>query len=403
MADEIVTTQPDLANSQPRVIAIKSPLAQTAFTLTKPEHFVPVNLFTRWPRVSVALAYVALPTLLALVGAVGTLMTGVSENWGVALRRQALYWASWGILSPLIFRLCRWLHDGKQGWLRYVLGMLAGACLATIFFPLLYELFQTGFGLIAWKYSGVKAPPSAFWPEYRQIFRHLFEAAVFLFACTVIVWYAVTNYREAQDRRLESVELGAMLQQAQLQTLRSQLNPHFLFNTLHSIAELIHENPRRAEQMVLQLGELLRKALKTQALDVPLREEIDFIRSYLDIEQTRLGDRLEIVWNIDPVVLDARVPSLILQPIVENAIQHGITASSRGGRLEIAASRSNGQLQLEVRDSGPGLSLDGDKSNGGIGLSIARARLERLYGPRASFRLTNDSGLIVSILLPWQA
>src|SRR5204862_6115231 len=132
-------------------------------------------------------------------------------------------------------------------------------------------------------------------------------AGVIVFASTVIAWYAVTNYREAKERRLESVELGAMLQQAQLQALRSQLNPHFLFNTLHSIAELIHENPRHAEHMLLQLGELLRKSLKVQSLEVPLNEELDFIRSYLVIEQMRLGDRLELVWNIDSAVLGARV------------------------------------------------------------------------------------------------
>jgi sensor histidine kinase YesM len=239
------------------------------------------------------------------------------------------------------------------------------------------------------------------WQEYRGIYLHLITVSVVVFASTVVAWYAVTNFREAKESRLESAELGAMLQQAQLQALRSQLNPHFLFNTLHSIAELIHENPRHAEQMVLQLGELLRKSLETHALEVPLGEEIDFIRSYLAIEQTRLGDRLELVWKIDPAVLGARVPSLILQPIVENAIRHGIAVSSRRGRLEITATRVQNELRLEVRDDGPGLTPESDPSRDGIGIANTRARLERLYGARASFRLTSDRGVVASISVPW--
>jgi sensor histidine kinase YesM len=223
---------------------------------------------------------------------------------------------------------------------------------------------------------------------------------VVTFASTVIAWYAVTNYREARERRLEAVELGAMLQKAQLQALRSQLNPHFLFNTLHSIAELIHENPRQAEQMVVQLGELLHKSLKTQAVEVPLSEELDFIRSYLSIEQMRLGERLELVWKIDPAAVDVLVPSLILQPIVENSIRHGIAVSSQAGRLEITAARAGDQLRLEVRDNGPGLGAPSEKTGNGIGLENTRARLDRLYGSRADFRLTNDGGLVVSITLP---
>jgi sensor histidine kinase YesM len=193
-----------------------------------------------------------------------------------------------------------------------------------------------------------------------------------------------------------------MLQQAQLQALRSQVNPHFLFNTLHSIAELIHENPRLAEQMLLKLGELLRKSLHTPALEVRLREELDFIRDYLAIEQMRLGDRLALVWNIDPAAEDASVPSLILQPIIENAIQHGIGRSRHGGRIEITAARDSDLIRLEVRDNGPGLSRDSDPSGTGIGIENTRARLDRLYGSRASFRLTNDHGLVVSMTLPCQ-
>lgn len=366
-------------------------------------HCEPVNLFTRWPRVSLALAYIALPTIFSLVGGVESLLNNPTLDWSTALGRETVYWISWVVLLPPIFRLCRWLHEGPRGWPRYTLGLTIGTALTVVLLPLLYVIFRLGAWFLAWKWGWVETVPPAFWPEYRGLFMHLITASVVIFACTVVAWLAVTNYREAKESRLESAELGAMLQRAQLEALRSQLNPHFLFNTLHSIAELIHENPRHAEQMVLQLGELLRKSLKTQALEVPLAEELEFIRSYLAIEQTRLGERLELRWKIDPAVLGARVPSLILQPIVENAVRHGIAASPRGGRLEIAAARIDDQLRLEVRDNGPGFKPDDDATRSGIGLSNTRARLERLYGDRAGFTLTHDGGVVASLALPWQA
>mgnify|MGYP003936817539 FL=1 len=351
-----------------------------------------------------ALTFVALPTLFAIVGGVEALLHSTDFGWRQVLSREVVYWTSWVLLMPPIFRLCRWLHKGPRSGPRYVVGLTVGAALTVVLLPLIYEILQLGGWAIAWKLSWVAEAPPAFWADYRGLFSHLITASVVIFSCTVIAWYAVTNYREAKESRVESAELNAMLQQAQLQALRSQLNPHFLFNTLHSIAELIHENPRHAEQMVIQLGELLRKALETQALEVTLREELEFIRSYLAIEQTRLGERLNLVWQIDPAVLNARVPSLLLQPIVENAIRHGIANSPRGGRLEISAARAGDQLRLEVRDDGPGLTTQtsAPPAGRGIGLGHTRARLERLYGARASFSLTGEHGVVASITLPWR-
>jgi len=360
-----------------------------------------VNFFNRWPRLSRALVYLALPVLFSLAGGVETVLKTGRPEWPLALWREAVYCAAWVVLIPPIFWLCRWLHAGPRRWPRYLIGLTGGTGLTIVCLPLAFEVIGIGAWSIAWKFSWVPKPPPAFWADYRTVFPYLLTAAVVIFTSTVVAWYAVTNYLEAEERKLEAVELGAMLQKAQLEALRSQLNPHFLFNTLHSIAELIHENPRHAEQMVLQLGELLHKSLKTQAVQVPLREELDFIRSYLAIEQMRLGDRLEVVWNIEPAVVDAPVPSLILQPLVENAIRHGIAVSSRGGRLQITAARAEGQLRLEVRDNGPGLGGSDEKPGNGIGIENTRVRLERLYGTRASFRLTNDRGLVVSMALPW--
>jgi sensor histidine kinase YesM len=163
---------------------------------------------------------------------------------------------------------------------------------------------------------------------------------------------------DLRERQLKSAELEIHLREARLQALRCQLNPHFLFNTLHSIAELVHEDPGLAEQLILRLGELLRKVLSSSdQQEIDLADELEFIKAYLDIEQMRLGDRLHVEWDVAPDVLRLKVPSLLLQPLVENAIQHGIAPSNRSGTVQIRAQRDNGFLHLQVRDSGPGLEL----------------------------------------------
>jgi LytS/YehU family sensor histidine kinase len=197
------------------------------------------------------------------------------------------------------------------------------------------------------------------------------------------------------------MELESLLHQAQLQALRNQLNPHFLFNVLHSIAELVHTNPKLAEQLIVRLGELLRQVLNSSTLqEVPLADELALVRGYVEIEQMRLGDRLRVQWEIDPEELQARVPSLILQPLVENAIQHGIAATGQAGVVTIRARRHGGFLQLQVHDTGPGINQAAPARAEGIGLSNTRARLERLYGDRQSLDLDAHAGWLVSMRIP---
>jgi signal transduction histidine kinase len=225
-----------------------------------------------------------------------------------------------------------------------------------------------------------------------------------LYVGTVFAWFALTYYRDVKERKLKAAELESLLHQAQLEALRSQLHPHFLFNTLHSIAELVHENPPLAEQLILRLAELLRKVLRTPVQqEVPLTAEVEFSKSYLEIEQMRLGDRLSVEWSVTKEALAARVPSLVLQPLIETAIQHGIGALVRPGRLSIQARRDDGFLHLQVRDTGPGLQPENASSGGGIGLANTRNRLERLYGDRHRFDLVNDNGLVVNVRIPFVA
>jgi two-component system, LytTR family, sensor kinase len=223
-----------------------------------------------------------------------------------------------------------------------------------------------------------------------------------IYASFVLAWHAAIYYRESRDRQLKAMELESLLHQSQLQALRSQLNPHFLFNALHSIAELVHESPKLAEKLIVRLGELLRQVLQSSTLqEVSLADELDFIRGYVDIEQMRLGERLRVQWDVPPELLAARVPSLLLQPLVENAIQHGIAPTSKPGVLSIGARREDESLRLEVRDTGPGMA-QGVERLGGIGLVNTRARLLRLYGDRQTLELIGGEGLQVVVRIPFQ-
>jgi LytS/YehU family sensor histidine kinase len=283
-----------------------------------------------------------------------------------------------------------------------VIGLMIGAMIAIVLQPSLF----LGGQVVASRLHLLGSHPPLDLPaaekSWAGTFLALFGFNLLIYGAVVVAWYAVTYYRDLQDRRVEAAELQGLLQQAQLHALRSQLNPHFLFNTLHSIAELVHENPRLAEQMLLRLSELLRKALHSSAAqEIALTEELDFVKGYLEIEQLRLGDRLSVVWDISPDSRGARIPSLLLQPLVENAIQHGIAPSSQPGRLSIHTRRDGDFLEVQIHDNGSGLPVNGSAGRNGIGLANTRDRLQRLYGPCQRFELINDRGLRVTVRLPF--
>jgi LytS/YehU family sensor histidine kinase len=197
-------------------------------------------------------------------------------------------------------------------------------------------------------------------------------------------WHYYTQYRE---REVVAAQLQKELVEARLQALRMQLNPHFLFNALHAVSALIHDNPDLADRVLARLSDLLRLSLdQSKPQEVPLHEEFAFLDHYLEIEQTRFADRLEVQKQVEPGAENALVPFLILQPLVENAIRHGIEPSPDPGLLRIQAVRKNGELHLRVSDNGMGLSNWAKTSKGeGIGLSNTRSRLKHLYG--AAFRM----------------
>jgi two-component system LytT family sensor kinase len=181
-----------------------------------------------------------------------------------------------------------------------------------------------------------------------------------------------------------------------------QLNPHFLFNTLNTISSLMYTDIAAADAMMSRLSELLRLTLEKQgAQEVTLKEEMDVLQRYLDIERIRFEERLCVTMNVDPTALEGRVPNFSLQPLVETAIRHGIASRPEGGRLDISAERSNGMLEIRLRDDGPGLTEGSQRE--GIGVANTRARLEQLYGTEHRFEMMNapGGGLLVTIAVPF--
>ncbi|MDQ3323690.1 MAG: histidine kinase [Acidobacteriota bacterium] len=220
------------------------------------------------------------------------------------------------------------------------------------------------------------------------------------YAAIVGISHAAFYYRRYHER-------SAQLARAHLQTLQMQLQPHFLFNTLNTISELVHRDPQAADRTIARLGDLLRLALETEHLpEVSLRQELEFLGKYLEIEKTRFHDRLTVDFAVEAETLDACLPSMILQPLLENALRHGIATRPGAGIIGIRAERFDGMLQLKISDNGGGIADAGAGNlREGIGLSNTRARLRQLYGTRQTLILHNSEsgGLEVILQIPFRA
>ncbi|MDX2121047.1 MAG: histidine kinase [Gemmatimonadota bacterium] len=230
-----------------------------------------------------------------------------------------------------------------------------------------------------------------------------FDSRLLAYLCIVTVSQAARYALLFRERELRSAELEAQLARAELQLLKMQLQPHFLFNALNTIAEMAHDDPNSADRLIARLGHLLRLSLEQAGHQVvPFRQELQILEAYLEIEQARFQDRLEVRMEIPPSVLDAGVPALLLQPVVENAIRHGTSVRTGRGRIEIRASQRDDRLVLEVRDGGPGFP-PAALVREGLGLRNTRERLRQLYGMEQSFVLGNrtEGGAVVTISLPF--
>ncbi len=316
-----------------------------------------------------------------------------------------LEFAVWLLLTPGIFWLARRFSLERETWVRNAVLHLGVALIVAILINAF--AFATFLALIAPEWH---TRPFSFVSSVRSL-RFLDELIIYLFVLAVgFARDFFLRYRERQAEavqlRTQAVALHAQLAEARLQTLRMQLNPHFLFNTLHAVSSLVERDPRGVRRMIARLSELLRYTLEsTGAQEVPLHQEIQFLEDYLEIQRIRFQGKLEVTIEIDAEMHDALVPNLILQPIVENAIKHGVSPLEGTGRLGVRAWRVGESLHLSVRDNGPGLPSSDGLPGGreGVGLRNTRERLENLYGTaqRLSLEPAEGGGLEVHIMLPF--
>ena len=301
------------------------------------------------------------------------------------------------LTRPIFWLSSRYRLDGRH-WMRAIAIHLA----AFVAFSLIHGAAMLITRLALWP-ELLKRPLPAFISWAQTSYLTNIELALMIYAAIVGVYCALTFYRESQARAVQAANLETSLMEARLKTLEAELHPHFLFNTLHAISTLIHADPEAADRMISRLSDLLRLTFdRTGAAEVTLKEELEFLQKYLELEQIRFRDRLSIEFDIDPETFDAEVPRLILQPLVENAIKHGIAPRSGEGLLKISAHRHGDDIWVEVRDNGVGLTTSARTSlRNGVGLSNTRARLQYLYGDghRLEF-VEGDAGLAVRLRIP---
>jgi LytS/YehU family sensor histidine kinase len=240
---------------------------------------------------------------------------------------------------------------------------------------------------------------------YREIIWML-PWALFIYSGIVSVYYALDYYRQYNERELRASKLEAELTRAQLDTLHTQLQPHFLFNTLNSISVLMRKGEiDTAQRMLNRLSELLRHVLAKGGTQViPLETELEIVKGYLEIEQVRFGDRLQVQMQIDDSSLKAQVPSFVLQTLVENAVRHGLAQKSGVGHIRVSTHRENGLLTLQVEDDGVGLATPSQSRGEGVGLRSTRTRLSALYGEQHRFELTTpaNGGTLAFLEIPYR-
>ncbi|HUJ15339.1 MAG TPA: histidine kinase [Thermoanaerobaculia bacterium] len=329
-------------------------------------------------------------TLLATVSAVNTLLD--PRGYGFRLISPAgpiamAYIESWlwAAFTPVIFFLSSRFSIERSSWLLRVPALLViGALISVaIWFVLAFartEIFELP-----------RRGAPAFAP--------LLEIRRFRFANQLLVFFAVLAAGYAREYFLRESALRTQLAEARLDALRAQINPHFLFNTLNAIAALVERDPTGVRRMIARLGDLLRRTIESRgAAKVTLREELDFLQRYIDIMEIRFQGRLRTQLHVDDDTLDLPVPSLVLQPIVENALEHGASRAAGEGRIDISAHRDSANLVLQVRDNGPGVRQEA----AGVGLTNTRARLEQIYGKRASLTLVSppEGGAVATISIP---
>ncbi|HVO64542.1 MAG TPA: histidine kinase [Terriglobales bacterium] len=351
----------------------------------------------RWARVW--LVGFVLWTLLAFLSAAGAHVyfssMGTPIGWAQLLAWNVTISFIWSLLTPIIYELSRRYTFDRASWKRSLpLHIVASVALA--FLGALTLVAVNPF--ITW----TKEPAVPFFAHVLS--RTFMDIQRYWYV--LLITQAIAYYGKYQERQLLSSQLEAQLANAQLEVLKIQLEPHFLFNTLNSIAALARHDGEAAEHMTLQLADLLRMSLDGVGVhEVPLHQELTFLQKYMDIQLVRFQDRLTVETDIDPRTLDTMVPNLILQPIVENAIRHGIGPRRTPGTVRIATWRDRDDVWMEIRDNGVGLSGGrGIRPREGVGLTNTRGRLRQLYNDDHAMVLEDapSGGCTVKIRVPYR-
>jgi two-component system, LytTR family, sensor kinase len=311
-----------------------------------------------------------------------------------------VYWYVPALLAPTIMAIALRYQLGRVSWVKQVFVHLTGVLIysvvhITVLLAARWVLFNEDRPAMFptfWNYAG--------WTYLMQL-----DWLLMTYLFLVGLAHALAYRGESESRALDKARLETRLVEAQLQSLQRQLHPHFLFNTLNTISGLMRTNINAADQMIDRLGDLLRMTLHTSGTqEVALKRELDVLRKYLEIEQTRFDSRLRVTMSIDPETLDAQLPNLLLQPLVENAVRHGIAPYLRPGWIAIHATREDASLKIEISDSGAGLPPDRLMAlNRGVGLDNTRARLAHLYPSAHEFSFSNlDDGFCVRVKIPFR-
>lgn len=341
--------------------------------------------------------WTVLATLLALQWYLNYLGSTTREPfrpmWMIAL---ASYWV-YALLTPGVFWITKRFPFSRRAWVKPALVHFGTMLLFTL-------AHSIGRVLVYPIRRGDVWLPRSFdtWVIYtrQNMYEHLW-----MYLSLAGIALAFNYYRALQARELREARLQARVADYELQILKMQLHPHFLFNTLHAIATLMGRDVAAARRMITRLSDLLRIALSHGSTNhVRLKNELEFLEAYLEIEQTRFGDRLEVVMDIPAEVLDAQIPNLLLQPLVENAVRHGISAQRGAGRIDISAARVGSRLCFEISNDGPPFSPDSPQRGSGVGLVNTRARLQQLYGSDHLFQITDrpQGGVRVRLEVPFQ-
>ena len=352
----------------------------------------------RWPWI------VAIWSTLGLIDACETVFPmhaqGMHHNWVRLFFTLMIVWLPWALATPLVIRLGRRFPPARTS------GLATWA---------LHVSVAIGIGLVfsAWYASlEVLLNPWAIAPQARGTFTLLWlgkfyssvTTSLVLYAFVLVIDYALRSRERIARQQTEAAQLGEQLSRAQLDALRRQIEPHFMFNALNSIAALVRDQRNDAAvEMIASLSDFLRHAATDSTRpQVPLAQEVEHLRQYLEVQKARFAERLQVTLTIPPELLGAQVPSLILQPLVENAIKHGISQRAQGGEIQVAAAQAGGKLNLRVGNDGPGLSAQLDQGRAGIGIANLRNRLQLMYGSGFELSLRNQAagGVEVSISLP---